>query len=55
MRPWEKTEQENKLIKLIMSMCSDCLMGCGVDKPTFVQNLRLMAGYLETKAPKAQP
>jgi hypothetical protein len=45
---WQPTLKEEQYVKLIMSMCTDCLMHRGtVDCATFTGNLRMIADQLD--------
>jgi len=45
---WQPTSKEAQYVKLIMSMCADCLMHRGtVDRATFTGNLRMIADQLD--------
>ena len=44
---WRPNEEEEKYIRLIMSMSTDSLLGNGPDsRETYIQNLRMMADQL---------
>ena len=45
---WQPTSKEAQYVKLIMSMCADCLMHSGtMDYATFTSNLRMIADQLD--------
>ncbi len=53
---WIPTETEEIFINLIMSMCTDCLMGQGTaDKKAFVSHLEMMAADIGRLSTNREP
>ena len=47
---WQPTPNEEQYVRLIISMCTDCLMHNGTsDCATFTGNLRMIADRLDHK------
>ena len=45
-KTWQPDKKQEEYITLIMSMCTGCLMGTGVDRETLIQNLKLIADQI---------
>jgi len=47
MERWKPDEKMTKIIQNLMGMCTDVLMGSGVNAKTFTSNLRLFADSID--------
>jgi hypothetical protein len=49
---WQPNDEEQKYLKLIISMTTDCLMGKGTaDRKAYVNNLKSICRLLDEVAP----
>jgi len=47
-KPWVPNEDQSKVLKIIMAMTTDSLMGCGVTNPeTYTSNLKTYCAMIE--------